>query len=119
MIVNTEYILHQNLALEKNVIWECKFRRSNGCPFRLETLEENGTMVILWMYKESVHHCFQDPNQIVVHKFKTEIKEIMKTDFKVKYNNVYNTEKKRFLEGIEDAEYRDLARAELPSIDCK
>ena len=53
---------------------------------------------------------------ILVHKFKLEVKQKMKIDFRSKYSVVYKATKMKFLSEIEDPEYRELVSFQLPSI---
>ena len=52
----------------------------------------------------------------LMHKFKTAVKDKMQSDFRAIYSTVFNTTKKQFLDEIEDTEFRELVRMELPSI---
>ena len=114
LVLNDLYILHKNRSfVNGNVIWECKHRRGMGCPFRMETSDNNE---ILWMFKLDIHKCGQDPVEVYVHNFKTQIKQKMMGDFRAKYAVTYNTTKKKFLDSIPDPEFRELVSFELPSI---
>ena len=115
--MNNKYVLHSNGVFQnKNEIWECKFRRAINCPFRLETSGENDEREIIWMYGLDTHKCDPDPIDIEIHKFKNLVKEKMKSDFRAKYTNVYNTTRKAILDGLSDPYYRELVSTELLSI---
>ena len=114
LILNNKFVLHKNRLFKNgNIVWECKFRRVLNCPFKLETEKE---INIIWMYNPSTHTCDVDPIEIIVHKFKLEVKKKMCSDFRAKYNTVYNTVKKQFLDEIEDDEFRQLVSFQLPSM---
>ena len=49
------------------------------------------------MFKLEIHKCDQNPVEVYVHKFKTEIKQKMMDDFCTKYATTYNSTKKKFL----------------------
>ena len=68
------------------------------------------------MFKLEIHKCDQNPVEVYVHKFKTEIKQKMMDDFCTKYATTYNSTKKKFLDSIPDPEFRELVCFELPSI---
>ena len=77
LVVDKKYILHKNSSYRNgNTVWECKHRRARNCPFRLET-EKDGD--VIWMYDPKVHTCDPDPIEFLVHKFKLQVKEKMKS----------------------------------------
>ena len=113
LVVDKKYILHKNSSYRNgNTVWECKHRRARNCPFRLET-EKDGD--VIWMYDPKVHTCDPDPIEFLVHKFKLQVKEKMKSDFRAKYKIVYKSLKKQFLDAIEDPVYREMVSHQLPS----
>ena len=68
------------------------------------------------MFKLEIHKCDQNPVEVYVHKFKTEIKQKMMDDFRSKYATTYNSTKTKFLDSVPDPEFRELVCFELPSI---
>ena len=98
LILNEKYILHKNRIFKNgNIVWECKNRRALACPFKCETTDL-GDIELLWMYCETTHTCSQDPMVIYQHRFKVEVKEKMKADYRATFAVVYNTTKRAFLE---------------------
>ena len=113
LIMNNKYILHKLREFKNgNVVWECKFRRALACPFKCETSESDD---LLWSYLEASHTCAQDPIEVEVYRFKLEVKEKMRSDYRATYSVVYNTTKKHFLEKITDDDMRELVSFQLPS----
>ena len=90
LIVNDEKFLVKNKSFaNNNVVWECRFERSMGCRFKMETgLDDNDNIYINWMYNTRVHTCTQDGIDVWVHKFKNEVKCAMKQDFRARYAKV-------------------------------
>ena len=94
LIMNNKYILHKLREFKNgNVVWECKFRRALACPFKCETSESDD---LLWSYLEASHTCAQDPIEVEVYRFKLEVKEKMRSDYRATYSVVYNTTKNTF-----------------------
>ena len=56
-----------------------------------------------------------EPSEVEVYRFKLEVKEKMRSDYRATYSVVYNTTKKHFLEKITDDDMRELVSFQLPS----
>ena len=97
-------------------VWESRGRRHYGCPFRIETMTENSVLSIMWMYKKETHLWLQQEVDVWVRRFKVSVKKEMKKDFRNKYSNVYNSEKKKLLCTITDLDLRELISFALPSV---
>ena len=50
----------------------------------------------MYMYDLDTHTCTQDKVEVYKHKFRTRVKNTMHTDFRAKYKNVYEDEKKKY-----------------------
>ena len=82
----------------------------------METMTENSVLSIMWMYKKETHLCLQQEVDVWVHRFKVSVKKETKKDFRNKYSNVYNSEKKKLLCTITDLDLRELISLALPSV---
>ena len=76
----------------------------------METMTENSVLSIMWMHKKETHLCLQQEVDVWVHRFKVSVKKEMKKDFRNKYSNVYNSEKKKLLCTITDLDLRKLIK---------
>ena len=82
-------------------IWECKFRRTQKCPFKVSTLIiDGGPHEIEWSYNPTYHSCYQDPMDSYRQKFKNVVKNELSNNFRAKYSTVYAKEKRKLLKSI-------------------
>ena len=73
LILDNKSILRKSRSfVNGNIVWEYRFRGVLNCPFKLETENESD---IIRMCNPSMHSCDVDPTEIIVHKFKLEVKE--------------------------------------------
>ena len=69
----------------------------------------------MYMYDLDTHTCTQDKVEVYKHKFRTGVKNTMHTDFRAKYKNFYDDEKKKILDEVEDENLKERLRISLPS----
>ena len=119
LLVDNQYICHKHSKSidDEITFWECKFRRSEKCPFKMatETLETGGPHTITYMYKPETHICFQDPLDAMRQKFRSTIKTTMANNFKAKYSEVYSRTKMEVINAINDPDLKERVRHNLPT----
>ena len=117
LVLDDSYALTKNKEFKNGKsVWECRGRRHNGCPFKMEIQIEGDVLSVIWMYNVKTHTCAQQAVDIYVHRFKAEVKAEMANNFRSKYMNVYNSNKKRLLDSIADPDLRELVSGELPAV---
>ena len=127
LIVDGNYIQVVNSqSVDCNTYWwECRFRRHSQCRAAITTRiaededdeaeELNKKHEIVWMVDPQTHICGQDKVDVVVTKFKADVLQKMKNDFKAKYMQVYETKKKEVLKAIKDVDFKERVRYSLPT----
>ena len=61
-------------------------------------MDDDDNLEVSYMYKLECHDCGQTKLGPIIHKFRNNIKKKMSTDYKAKFTNVFNAEKKALLE---------------------
>ena len=98
LLVEDVFFCHRYQSSELETFWECSRRRKDNCPFKIGTYQhEDGQIKASYMYKLDCHDCGQTKLCAIMHKFRNTLKQRMKDDYKVKFHNVFNEEKKALI----------------------
>ena len=103
--------------------WECRYQREaiTRCPFKLTTVVTddncNTGHKIIHMRNTTHHTCRQDITHVIDYKFRTKIKQMAMNNFKFKYAQTFEKEKRALLTSINDQNLRERVRQVLPSQD--
>ena len=98
LLVNDVFFCHRYQSSELETFWECSRRRKDNCPFKIGTYkDEDGMIKVSYMYKIECHDCGQTKLWAIMHKFRNTLKQRMKEDYKIKFHNVFNEEKKALI----------------------
>ena len=103
LVVDDIYICHRYQGSETETFWECSGRRKYNCSFKLGTfLDEDGSIRISYMYKLECHDCEQTKLGPIMQKFRNTLKQRMKENYKAKFHNIFNDEKKQLINRYSD-----------------
>ena len=95
LLVADVFFCHRYQSSQLETFWECSRRRKDNCPFKIGTYhDEDGTIKVSYMYKIDCPDCGQTKLWAIMQKFRNNLKQSMKDDYKIKFHNVINEEKK-------------------------
>ena len=104
--------------------WECRYRKSSRCSFRMTSRVEDDDEEkdeverkheIVWMMDPDIHIFGQDKVDVIVTKFKADVVNEMKVNFKAKFTQIYESKKKAILKEVVNSDLKERVRYALPA----
>ena len=128
LVVDDEFICIKNDISESGTVvwWECRYRRNQGCPFKMTTRIEDeedesgvpkldGRHSIIDMMDPNMHTCGQRMEDVLNDKFKGVLKNKMCNAIKANWQTTYNMTRLDFANSITDPASREFFLQSCPT----